>query len=89
MSTQVGLVERHGYPAEEHDVVTEDGYKLKVHRIPDSPLSSNKRNKKVVFLQHGIIASSDTWVFFGPGRDLGRYRRINKAFAISAEDGRC
>ncbi|EFN81912.1 Lipase 3 [Harpegnathos saltator] len=66
----IGLVTRHGYPAEEHNVITEDGYNLKIHRIPDSPLSNNKKNKKVVFLQHGIISSSDSWVLFGPGKDL-------------------
>lgn len=69
--TQIGLVEQYGYPAEEHNVTTEDGYNLKIHRIPGSPLLNNKKNKKVVFLQHGIFASSDSWVLFGPGKDLG------------------
>ncbi|XP_012224571.1 lipase 3-like [Linepithema humile] len=66
----IGLVEQYGYPAEEHNVTTEDGYNLKIHRIPGSPLLNNKKKKKVVFVQHGIFASSDSWVLFGPGKDL-------------------
>ncbi|XP_014470789.1 PREDICTED: lipase 3 [Dinoponera quadriceps] len=66
----IGLVTRHGYPAEEHIITTKDGYNLKLHRIPDSPLSINKDNKKPIFLQHGVLGSSDLWVLFGPGKDL-------------------
>ncbi|KAG5330574.1 LIP3 Lipase, partial [Acromyrmex charruanus] len=67
----VGLVERHGYPAEEHNVTTEDGYNLIIHRIPGSPLLDNNKGKKeIVFIQHGILASSDSWILRGPGKDL-------------------
>lgn len=46
---------------ESHDVVTEDGYILKVFRI-------QKKNTHIVsglkpiFLQHGLLDSSDTWL---------------------------
>ncbi|XP_012279911.1 lipase 3 [Orussus abietinus] len=66
----VGLVEQHGYPAESHNIVTEDGYILTFHRIPGTPESPDPKGKRVVFIQHGILASSDTWVLFGPGKDL-------------------
>ncbi|KAL6260003.1 hypothetical protein P5V15_009910 [Pogonomyrmex californicus] len=66
----IGLVERHGYPAEKHYVTTEDGYNLIIHRIPASPLSNNRLKKKVIFLQHGILCSSDCWVLYGAGKDL-------------------
>ncbi|XP_025261729.1 lipase 3-like [Camponotus floridanus] len=66
----MGLVERHGYPSEEHYVTTEDGYNLKIHRIPDSPLSNNKQPKIVMLFIHGILSSSDSWVLFGPKKDL-------------------
>ncbi|XP_071566394.1 lipase 3-like [Temnothorax nylanderi] len=66
----VGLVERYNYPAEEHNVTTEDGYNLKIHRIPGSPLSDNKKKKEIIFMQHGLLASSDSWVLLGPGKDL-------------------
>ncbi|XP_043268023.1 lipase 3-like isoform X2 [Venturia canescens] len=66
----VGLVEKHGYPSEEHEVTTEDGYNIKFFRIPGSPKSMVKRGKPVVFMQHGMFASSDSWVLLGPNRDL-------------------
>ncbi|EFN89157.1 lipase 3 [Harpegnathos saltator] len=66
----IGLVEQFGYPAEEHDITTEDGYNLQIHRIPGSPQWRKKEKKKIVFMQHGIFASSDSWVIFGPGKDL-------------------
>ncbi|KAK2588911.1 hypothetical protein KPH14_001769 [Odynerus spinipes] len=65
-----GLVQRHGYPAEEHSITTDDGYILTFHRIPNSPLSDTSKKKPVVFVQHGMTASSDTWVMFGPKKDL-------------------
>jgi len=70
------LVEQHDYPAEEHNVTTEDGYNLIIHRIPRSPLLDNKRKKKIVFIQHGLFGSSDCWVLYGPGKDLGTYLLI-------------
>jgi len=75
---QMGLVERHGYPSEEHYVTTEDGYNLKIHRIPDSPLSNNKQPNTVVLLLHGILCSSDCWVVLGPKKDFGKLS-INNA----------
>ncbi|XP_043481763.1 lipase 3-like [Leptopilina heterotoma] len=66
----IGLVERHGFPAEEHIVTTKDGYILKIHRIPGSASKPKSKGKPVVFLQHGILASSDTFVLMGPQRDL-------------------
>ncbi|XP_070148822.1 lipase 3-like [Polyergus mexicanus] len=66
----IGLIERYGYPSEEHHVTTEDGYNLKIHRIPGSPLSNSQQNKIVVFLMHGILCSSDCWVTLGANKDL-------------------
>ncbi|XP_071568728.1 lipase 3-like isoform X1 [Temnothorax nylanderi] len=66
----IGLIERYNYPAEEHNVTTEDGYNLKVHRIPGSPLLDGKKKKEIVFMQHALLASSDSWVLRGPGKDL-------------------
>ncbi|KYN32645.1 Lipase 3 [Trachymyrmex septentrionalis] len=67
----VGMVEQHDYPAEEHNVTTEDGYNLIIHRISGSPLLDNNKGKKeIIFLQHGILASSDYWILQGPGKDL-------------------
>ncbi|XP_011860678.1 PREDICTED: lipase 3-like isoform X2 [Vollenhovia emeryi] len=66
----IGLVEQYGYPAEEHNVTTEDGYNLKLHRIPGSPSFDIKNKKEIVYLQHGLVASSDFWVMYGTGKDL-------------------
>ncbi|XP_024883675.1 lipase 3-like isoform X1 [Temnothorax curvispinosus] len=66
----IGLVEQYDYPAEEHNVTTEDGYNLKIHRIPGSLLLDNKKKKEIIFMQHGLFASSDSWVLRGPGKDL-------------------
>ncbi|XP_011692768.1 PREDICTED: lipase 3-like isoform X2 [Wasmannia auropunctata] len=66
----IGLVEKHGYSAEEYYVTTKDGYNLVIHRISERPLSKTQQRRKVVFFQHGLLVSSDTWVLLGPGRDL-------------------
>ncbi|OXU23412.1 hypothetical protein TSAR_002182 [Trichomalopsis sarcophagae] len=66
----IGLVKRHDYPAEEHKITTLDGYLLRLHRIPGSQKSPSASDKPVVFLQHGILASSDQFVIAGPERDL-------------------
>jgi lysosomal acid lipase/cholesteryl ester hydrolase len=57
LSTIEMIVEA-GYPAEKHEVTTEDCYINTLHRIPGEG--------KVVFLQHGLIDSSATWVIAGP-----------------------
>ncbi|XP_011066183.1 PREDICTED: lipase 3-like [Acromyrmex echinatior] len=66
----IGLVEKNGYSAEEHYVITEDGYILILHRILKNPLFKGQGSRKVIFLQHGILSTSDTWVLIGAGKDL-------------------
>ncbi|XP_016840778.1 lipase 3 isoform X2 [Nasonia vitripennis] len=66
----LGLVTRHGYPAEQHQVITTDGYRLRLHRVPGSPRSPPGLGKPVIFIHHGILASSDAWILAGPDRDL-------------------
>lgn len=69
-----------GYPAESHEVLTDDGYYLTVHRIPHghndafrNNLSKQKHQKKrpVFFLQHGLLSSSANWVTNLPKQSLG------------------
>ncbi|KAH8331053.1 hypothetical protein KR067_010916, partial [Drosophila pandora] len=69
---QAEFIKRHKYPVEVHNVVTEDGYILKVYRIPYSPRDSGTVNvsRPVFLLQHGILMSSDCWVITDPGRGL-------------------
>ena len=55
-------------------MTTKDGYILRMHRIPHGikPDSSNKTGKKkVVFLQHGVLASDFVWVTGSNDNALG------------------
>jgi len=49
------------YPLEEHQVVTSDGYVLRVFRI-QAKNTQITSGKKVILLQHGNESSSDDWV---------------------------
>lgn len=47
---------------------TSDGYLLTIFRIPYSPRLNNSDDseKPVVFLQHGLLCASDSWLLNGP-----------------------
>ncbi|CAH1103885.1 unnamed protein product [Psylliodes chrysocephalus] len=57
------IIARHGYLSETHTVVTEDGYILKIHRIPKK--KNGPRSRQPVLLQHGILGSSADWIING------------------------
>ncbi|XP_037904465.1 lipase 3-like [Hermetia illucens] len=63
-------VTRYGYPFETHSVQTEDGYILGLHRIPYSPNNGPVPEKPVIYLQHGLLCSSNDWIMAGPGKGL-------------------
>ncbi|XP_052820111.1 gastric triacylglycerol lipase-like [Mya arenaria] len=66
------LVTSKGYPCEEYDVVTKDGYILGVQRIQHGKtrlLSGGQR--PVVLLQHGLLSSSADWVINPANESLG------------------
>lgn len=67
------LAIKRGYESQVHKVVTSDGYILEMHRITGSPLRPPRIGKKVVFLQHGFLDSSATWVMSGKDHGLGKY----------------
>ena len=64
------LIKNKGYPVEEHNVTTQDGYILTMHRI-NKPDSSSSSSKQVVLLQHGLMDSSSTWVVNFANQSLG------------------
>ena len=59
------LIRSKGYPAEDHDLQTDDGYILTIQRIP-----APRIGRPVVFLQHGLLDSSTTWVINFPNQSL-------------------
>ena len=51
-----------GYPVEQHFITTEDGYILTFFRIQAKHQTQMKSGLPVVYLQHGLLDSSDTWI---------------------------
>ncbi|XP_025253262.1 lipase member J [Theropithecus gelada] len=62
-----------GYPDEEYDIVTEDGYILGLYRIPYGRTDNNKNlaQRVVVYLQHGLLTSASSWISNLPNNSLG------------------
>ncbi|NWW18747.1 LIPG lipase, partial [Falcunculus frontatus] len=61
----------HGYPSEEYDVMTEDGYFLSLNRIPHGrgdPRTSGSRPP--VLIVHGFCLDGGDWVDNFPGSSL-------------------
>ncbi|XP_037952851.1 lipase 3 [Teleopsis dalmanni] len=64
------IIESNNYTCETHQVRTEDGYQLTLHRIP--PKNPNTTNHLLPFLlMHGIIGSAADFVLPGRSRSLG------------------
>lgn len=64
------LIETAGYCSEIHEVTTEDGYLLKVHRI--LPKKEAERPRIPVFLMHGLFSTAAEYVLTGPEVALGK-----------------
>ena len=60
-----------GYPFESHDVVTEDGYILKLHRI-QAKGTQIKSGLPPVILQHGLVSDSGTFIINDEDKAIGR-----------------
>lgn len=54
------ICEENGFVCENHLVFTEDGYGLTIHRL-DPSKNGYELNGKAVFLQHGLLMSSEIW----------------------------
>ena len=70
------LIVYNGYPLERHNVTTLDGYQLELFRINggrhsnESESAASRIVKKVAFLQHGLLDSSEAWVVNTPEHAL-------------------
>ncbi|NXN73257.1 LICH hydrolase, partial [Himantopus himantopus] len=65
------IIRYHGYPSEEYQVTTEDGYILGVFRIPAGRNSQNTGKKPAVLLHHGTLGDSIHWISNLPNNSLG------------------
>lgn len=64
-------VKRSGYPVEDHEVVTDDGYILHLFRIPHGIKSpQTNQTRPPVLLMHGLFDSSNCWIVLGPENSL-------------------
>ena len=64
------IIEFYNYRGEIHNIETEDGYVLEMHRINGKLNALPDDNKKIAFLQHGILSSSMDWLIAGPQNGL-------------------
>ncbi|XP_049528930.1 lipase 3 [Dermacentor silvarum] len=75
------LIGNNGYPLETHEVVTEDGYMLQMHRIPHGRMGSCAHisaskdrwcgGRGPVFVMTGLLADSASLVLDFPDQSLG------------------
>ncbi|UYV79624.1 LIPA [Cordylochernes scorpioides] len=60
-----------GYPAFEHEVVTQDGYILSMQNIPSTKPSEEGTTAKPILLMHGLFAAGHDYVINFSNQSLG------------------
>jgi hypothetical protein len=56
------IVQKRGYPFQEVQVTTDDGYVLALHRIPHGRHNAAAANRPVVLIVHALFDSSSSYV---------------------------
>ncbi|KAK5643366.1 hypothetical protein RI129_007211 [Pyrocoelia pectoralis] len=64
------IIKIRGYPVEEHEVTTEDGYILTLFRIPFGKNASNQIPGRPILVMHGVLINSASYVNRG-NKSLG------------------
>lgn len=70
----------YNYPVEKHHITTEDGYILTLFRIQRKN-TLIREGLKPIFLQHGLLDSSDTWILNDEDKAPG-FMLANKGFDV-------
>lgn len=72
-SLQPDRIKSAGYPVEDHEVITDDGYILHLFRIPYGIKSpQTNRTRPSVLLMHGLFDSSNCYIVLGSDHSLGK-----------------
>eukprot|EP01116_Phalansterium_solitarium_P000808 TRINITY_DN10665_c0_g1_i1.p1 TRINITY_DN10665_c0_g1~~TRINITY_DN10665_c0_g1_i1.p1 ORF type:complete len:440 (-),score=155.33 TRINITY_DN10665_c0_g1_i1:337-1656(-) len=58
----IEMARNRGYSAEQHYLVTSDGYVLCLHRLTPLSGAPEPGSREVVFLQHGLMQCSESWI---------------------------
>ncbi len=73
----MNIIRSAGYPYEVHEVITSDGYILRMHRIP--PINHIKFAGSIL-LMHGIALTSHNFVY--PGKDALAFTLADAGFDV-------
>lgn len=64
------IIKSYGYAVEIHNVITEDGYILELHRLPKSKNGDKFKRHHPVFYHHAFLSSSAESIIGGPNTSI-------------------